>query len=315
MANGTRPIDDLPAGTVVSRGELLAAGWSANQIDQQRRSGGLRVLQRGLYVRSGPDSALLELHAALRSTKGAGTAVLGSAAGLYGLQGVWPRETRPQIAVPPGQERRQRHGIVFHVWTLQPDETTQVDGLQATTPLRTVCDLARHLDRAAAIAVMDSALHLGLVEAAELQAQATLLRGLRGAARCRPWWDLADGKAESPLETRVRLRAIDAGHPPVELQRPVLKDGRVIARVDLAWRRRNGRWLFGEADGVTPHDTPQAVFRDRSRSNAIGAATAADIVRFTWRDTLKPSTIANVLASFDLAPPDDLGCDGARRGG
>ena len=83
-----------------------------------------------------------------------------------------------------------------------------------------------------------------------------LLFGRRGAAKARGWIEQADGRAESPLETRARLRCADGGVPPDELQ-AVIADasGRVLARVDLLWRAAR---LIGEADGGEVHDRPDA---------------------------------------------------------
>ena len=61
-----------------------------------------------------------------------------------------------------------------------------------------------------------------------------------GPARSRGTWRTA--RAESPLETRVRLLATDAGYPPDELQLPERDAyGQVLGFGDLAWWLSGGR--------------------------------------------------------------------------
>jgi hypothetical protein len=53
-----------------------------------------------------------------------------------------------------------------------------------------------------------------------------------GAPRARRAVELADGRAESPLETRGRLRIVGAGLPRPELQVEIHAGGRLVAVVD-----------------------------------------------------------------------------------
>jgi hypothetical protein len=106
--------------------------------------------------------------------------------------------------------------------------------------------------------------------------------------------DRSGRSAESPLETRVRLRAADANLPPDELQYRVRDaSGEIVAIGDLAWLRHNAR-IIGEADGFDSHDNPVAIFRDRHRQNNIIAAGYMPI-RFTWEDTLDPGFVPHTI--------------------
>ncbi len=164
-------------------------------------------------------------------------------------------------------------------------------------------DLVLRLPRVTAVSVLDSALHLGLVSAVELPDLRLRTFRRRGAAISSTWWDLADGRAESPLETRVRLRATDFGYPPDSLQQPVYgPNGVLLGYGDLAWRLPGGRLLIAEADGRGPHELPTALFRDRRRANDFSALGTVVMVRFTWDDTMHPEYIRAVLRSH-LGPP------------
>jgi hypothetical protein len=106
-----------------------------------------------------------------------------------------------------------------------------------------------------------------------------------------PW---ADERAQTPLETRVRLACIDGAVAPDELQYAVRdKRGRIVGFGDLAWLKR-ARPLIGEADGRTPHSAPAALLYDRRRSNEF-VLSYCDIVRFTWADALQPIYIQQIV--------------------
>jgi hypothetical protein len=148
---------------------------------------------------------------------------------------------------------------------------------------------------------MDSALFQQLHDPAGLEHAHALAAGRRGVARTHEWWALADGRAESPNETHVRLDCADCGVGAHDLQVPVWDaSGILIGRGDLGWRKRDGRWLMAEVDGEEVHSAVAALFHDRHRQNLF-LANGADTLRFTWRDTRVPrhcgSTVARLLAA------------------
>ena len=55
-----------------------------------------------------------------------------------------------------------------------------------------------------------------------------LARHRRGVHRTHEWWELSDGRAESPLETFGRLDCVDGGVPPDELQVRIHDAGGVL---------------------------------------------------------------------------------------
>jgi very-short-patch-repair endonuclease len=148
------------------------------------------------------------------------------------------------------------------------------------------------LERYTAVSVMDSALNRGLIAEADLPRVSRLITGRRGAVNARPWLAEADPRAESPLETRVRLRCVDGKVAPDILQHKVYnRRGDLLGIGDLAWLQAR---VLAEADGAEVHSQPRAVFRDRRRQNELANA-GWTIVRFTWQDTLKPGYIAHVV--------------------
>ncbi|MFL6179733.1 MAG: hypothetical protein ACJ74E_07785, partial [Actinomycetes bacterium] len=155
-------------------------------------------------------------------------------------------------------------------------------------------DLVPRLRRNQAVAFLDSGLNLGLLNPGALAEARRLAAGRPGAEICRSWWELADARAESALETWTRLDCLDGDVAPDQLQYPVTtKEGQLLGFGDLAWLRRR-RPLIGEADGAGVHAAPAALYRDRYRSNAFVAA-GTDIIRFTWADARRPGRCAGMV--------------------
>lgn len=74
-----------------------------------------------------------------------------------------------------------------------------------------------------------------------------------------------DPGAESPQESRLRVRIVVAGLPPPVTQYVVERDGRFVARVDLAWPEYR---VAVEYDGVWHAESDQ-IHRDRRRLNRL----------------------------------------------
>jgi very-short-patch-repair endonuclease len=54
--------------------------------------------------------------------------------------------------------------------------------------------------------------------------------------------------------------------------------------------------LVLEADGREVHSTPDALYRDRWRANAL-VALGHDVIRCTWADTLDPDRVPAMVRS------------------
>ncbi|MGN9811862.1 hypothetical protein ACTMSW_21195 [Micromonospora sp. BQ11] len=190
---------------------------------------------------------------------------------------------------PAARPARLAHpDVVVHQLVIPPAHLVTVDGMITTAPVRTVADLVLRLDRYAAVSVLDSALNRGLAAEADLLLISKLIRGRRGATAARGCLAEADGRAQSPLETRTRLRCVDGRVPPDVLQLEVRDDdGYLLGIGDLGWRAPR---VIAEADGRGPHGTPDAAYADRRRQNRLVNA-GWTVLRFTWQDTLDPHYI------------------------
>ncbi|MGE5831016.1 MAG: type IV toxin-antitoxin system AbiEi family antitoxin domain-containing protein [Micromonosporaceae bacterium] len=289
---------------VVTATQCRALGASPRQVALWCRDKRWLRISRGVYLVDADLHAEVPRRALIRAaTFSAGpqaVAVLATAAELHGLAGLRP-EKGVHVSLPGVAARARRvleSGLRPHQLVLRSDEVTLVDGIAVTTPARTVADLLLRVDRYSAVCVLDSGLYRGLFSTDDLPLIGAMLTGRRGAVKARPWLAEADGRAESPLETRIRLRCVDGGVPPDTLQHPVRDGaGNLIAVGDLAWLK----WrIIAEGDGVDAHENPVAVFRDRTRQNDLVTAGYTTL-RFTWPDTMHPSYIPQVVRRAHIA--------------
>ena len=191
---------------------------------------------------------------------------------LWGLP-EWTPEEHPQLILPAGCTYNHRTGVGLHAG-LKPDERTTCNGLPVTTLARTVRDMASLLELDDLVCLLDSALRAGWQ--GDLTTHGT-------SAKLHSAMALADVRSESTFETLLRLLLVRAGLAPEALQLELFeKNGRVYARLDLAWPRAK---VAVEADGRKYHDAPQALYRDRVRANDL-ALDGWTILRFTWADLL-----------------------------
>lgn len=281
---------------VVTSRDLAAAGVGPHVPRRMVRAGQWRPLLVGSHLidpgRSGRHLTRSWARSAVLTVPGA-VVGLGTAASLLGLDGPRPFDG-VQVVLPARLAKSPRAHLDPHAFDLAPDHVVEVGGVPTTSAVRTLADLVLRLGRLDALAVLDSALATGLVDHHGLAAAERLAAGRRGCLAVEDLWGLADGRAESPLESRVRLRCVDGGVAPDELQvRISTPDGFVVARGDMGFRRRSrprAGWLLLEADGRSVHDAPEALYRDRARANAL-VALGHDVIRCTWADTLDPYRI------------------------
>jgi predicted transcriptional regulator of viral defense system len=265
-------------------------GVSLALIQSRLRSGQWGSRSRGVYAVDPAATGFRSLvRAGLLALGPESAAVLTTAARLHELAGL-PGDVIPmRISRPRESPRAHRPGIHVHHLTLRPEDLTLIDGIRTTTLARTVADLMRRLDRPHAVSIADSALGR---DPAVADALPELLRRGAGSMRARRWLELADGRAESPLESRVRLDCLDGGVPPDELQYPVYGDhGRLLGIADMAWLRAR---VIAEADGVEVHSAVAPLFRDRRRQNDLANA-GWRVLRFTWADTFRRGYVADTV--------------------
>lgn len=241
---------------------------SAKQLQALVRLGVLAQPFRGVFVGASlPDTLDLRAAALALLTPPDAVACRRTAAWLHGVDAnavnahlVPPV---PEVVVPAGRAATRRDGVHGYSALLAPDDVTAVGGVAVTTPLRTAVDCARWLPPDDAVAAVDALLHVGLVDLDELRAAVGRLFRVPGKLQAVRVVAVAEAKAESPMESRMRWRIVSAGLP-----RPVaqfeVRDGDVVRyRLDLAYP---DRLLAIEYDGEAYHGPEQRAADEARRA-------------------------------------------------
>jgi hypothetical protein len=121
---------------------------------------------------------------------------------------------------------------------------------------------------------------IGRTTTAQLSREALGLAAMPGVATARAVAELADGRAESPLESLSRWRLHEAGvEPPVPQVRIWIDT--VEWRVDFLWPECA---VVGEADGRGKYrQAPDALWREKLRQRELERAGFA-VVRYSSQD-------------------------------
>jgi hypothetical protein len=224
-------------------------------------SGALERIWQGIYCRGEPDD-LARLRGLDLSCGVEVPACLGTAASLYGFDTEEPADLH--VLSPPGSRLRSADGLVVHRRDGAP--LVKRGERLATSPAWTAVEVARALRRPRALATLDAALRSGTCQRIDLWRAIAQQSGRRGIVTVRNLVSLADGLAESPMESEARLAMIDGGLPSPMLQYEIFDGNGKLRRVDFAWPEER---VAVEYDGLDWHSGPEAMRRDRTRQAAL----------------------------------------------
>ena len=292
-------------GGVWTAAQARAAGLTAEQVRRGRERGEWQAVRRGVHLSGGvepdPDH---RAWAAVLAAGGPGRAVAvgRTAARLHGLplvdddDAALGRRELEHDDVAVSTTRRGGPTLHTHAWSYAPPDLGSIRGCPTASLRRTLWDLRLVLRPDALVCVLDAALHSSRVTREELAASA--VAGARGCRAFRTAVGLADGRAESPLETLVRLLLLPVVPglvPQVEVHDA---SARLLARVDLGDERLR---LAVEADGRS-HDGDVALRRDRDRERRVGWT----FERVSWYDARRQpvattARVADTAARLEAA--------------
>jgi very-short-patch-repair endonuclease len=192
-----------------------------------------------------------------------------------------------EVTIPEPTGSSRLAGASVRRSSLAGEEIVSRRGLPATSALRTVVDLGGRNPLTEGVVVADLALQAGLVTIAEMGTYVVEHPGTKGVARLRRVVELAEPKAESAMETRLRMLLVLAGLPRPEVQVSIHdREGRFLGRTDLFYRRQR---LAIEYDGGNHRD--RLVDDDRRQNGLVGAGLR--LLRFTAADVYgAPDTVA-----------------------
>lgn len=253
--------------------EARAAGITTDQL---RGESWMRVARGWYRWAAGPGGERHRL-ATLAASLPPGAAFSGpTAARLHGLE--LAEADPPEVVVPHDSSVSGRAQARVRKIQLAPGDVVIRDGLPVTSPLRTCFDMAGRLPLVEAVIGVDMALHAGLVELEALRRYVAARRGVAGVVGARRVVDLAEPKAESPMETRLRLLLVRAGLPRPQAQ-VELRDARgsFVGRPDLYYPQAR---LGLEYDGENHRDR---LISDNRRQNGLQALGVL-LLRYTGAD-------------------------------
>jgi very-short-patch-repair endonuclease len=192
-----------------------------------------------------------------------GAAIAGrSAAYLYGVRLV---DGRDPVEILAPARFGPMAGLIVHKGQLTAADLRSVDSITVTSPYRVCWDLACWLELVEAVVFTDAIARRRLVTRESLRRYVEERAGERGYARARRVIELMEPAAESPQESRLRVRLVLAGLPRPVAQYKVMRGRVFVARVDLAWEELkialeyDGRW----------HASPSQLEYDRKRLNRL----------------------------------------------
>lgn len=260
-------------GGVWTSADVAAAQVSPALARQLVRTGEWQRLHRWTYARGGlePDArmsawaAVLAVGAATGASRPLRALATGrTAARVLGLPLIGCKDSQ-DVLVAASRQVRGHPGIrVVH--RSPPFSVLFSDGLPLAAPPLVALDVVPLLGDRALVCLLDAMLHHELLDVTELPATG------RWSLRLRTVAALADGRAESPLETLGRLAARDV-LPDLEPQVPVRGK-----RLDLACRRLA---VALEGDGAGTHSGPVSLLADRRREEGLGGWR---FLRYGWDD-------------------------------
>jgi very-short-patch-repair endonuclease len=168
----------------------------------------------------------------------------------------------PAEVVSPHRVRLHR-GLIARQDEIPPDELQRLDGLVVTTPRRTAYDLGRRTPLVEAVVAVDALAHVHRFDPTDVVVLARRHLGARGSAQLPRVVELSDGRADSPMETRIRLALRFHGLPIPQLQHPVGP-----YQLDLAYPAVRVAVEYNGRD----HLDPDRALRDLEREAYLTAA-------------------------------------------
>lgn len=271
----------LRAGTL-TRGQLRSSAWQ-------------RLFPDVYACASLPVDHRLRARAAARLLLPSAVLSGRSAAVVWGVDLAGPDDD-VECVVPPTCRAGTARGLRVTRRTLPPEDVVPKDGVHVTTPLRTALDLARIQPLEDAVIALDQFVRIRRMNLADLRVAAARLTG-PGCRAVRAAVAGADGLAQSPQETLLRLRLYASRLPRPVAQYEVRDTGGFVARVDFAWPQAR---VAVEYDGWW-HGERQNVPKDRRRLNRLTAA-GWTVIFVTADDLLDPvQLVARIGAALAVA--------------
>lgn len=268
---------ELP-GTIFTTQEAREAGWTRSALRNAQHHGRIRSVTRGCYTSAPELTAVVAALAAGHRYPGAVVSHR-SALLLHELPLVGAAPRSAEITVRP-RSNANLADVQLYRAGLRDADVTVVGNARVTSVARTLTDVARHRPLGTAVAAIDAALHRRLVTLDEIEDSLVHCWNWPLIRRAQRAVALADGRAESPLESVSRLVFRWLRLPAPQLQQAIFDQyGRLLACVDFYWDEYG---VFGEADGRMKYRGDGAAFAlEKERQERLEDLTLV-AVRWGW---------------------------------
>ena len=318
-------IEDDLGGAVVLRRELLAEGYTDQQIRARVRSGDLARIRHGAYVDGElwrrldqPGRHRLLIRAVLKRAHPATVVTHASGAVERGAP-VWgiPLD-EVHVTRTDGVPGRREAGVVHHTGVLEAGDVEVIGGIPLSRPPRCAVEIMATTTVESALVTVNAMLHAKLLTSDELAAAVESHKHWPDTLASRIVVQLSDPRIQSAGESRTAHLCWAQHLPRPEAQVPVADEhGHVFAYVDFAWEQYG---VFLEFDGREKYhrhrraneSLEEFLMREKRREERICLLTGWVCIRISWADLEHPERTAQrirrILASRQgRSAPDLLG--------
>ncbi len=287
------------------RREAIALGYDDRALARARARGQIHRLRHGSYVFAdqwqGLDDQgqhLLRARAVLRTAKTEVALSHTSALIVMGAP-LWDLPLDDvHLTRLDGRAGRREAGVAQHRGRILPGDVTLLNGIRVTSPVRTALDMTRQHDVEHSLVPLNWLLHTKALVKPDLRTRATAMNLSPGTLTTDLVIRLADGRMESPGETRSGYLLWRSGLPKAEPQLEIFDEwGVAVARVDFAWPEYG---VFLEFDGRNKYENLRregesvldVVLREKKREEMICRLTGWRCIRIVWADLYRPERTA-----------------------
>jgi len=216
-----------------------------------------------------------------------------SAALVHGLPLIGPWPSAPHVLEIRDASRRPPRGVIVHQPMRLPEVVT-VGRMSATSPDRTAVDLAASRSLAAGVGAFDHVLRGGRSRE-DLERMIAASRPFHGVRRAVRALEIANGLAESPLESLSLARIHEGGFPSPLQQIDVEARGSAY-RVDFFWPDAG---VVGEADGRVKYRTRADLWTEKRREDHL-RSLGLSVARWDWDDAWAGAPLFRSLTEAGL---------------
>jgi len=287
----------LPGPSIILSRRLRAQGESTRSLERRARLDEFVRIRPGAYLPAAEWSTLdsrgrhLVAMSAVAETSRRRLLFSGeSAAALHGIPLLGGWADRPHIVDHVSHRRAALVGVVTHRLDLGADEIVRVQGVEATSPLRTAFDIAAQRGFLAGVVALDHVIGPSFaVDRSIAAASLDEARGRRGYGRMAAAFAVATGLAESPLESLSLGQFHLLGFPPPRQQVEFSVDGRRY-RADFYFEEADvigeadGRSKYGPATGSPPR-AEDRLWAEKEREDSLRSIVRG-FARWEWSHAL-----------------------------